>query len=358
MKKSYIKSTAAVIALMGIISMSGCSGNSLTPETTGEKTQAVTEDGGKPADTDTAVITTAEISETDTAPLTTEEITEPVTADNTDKTTIAPEDPDYTYIEESGTLTLVIDEIKKGEYICSLPWPYPAKYYVPRCDATEYCVGDTIEVVYSSMVQTSEWDYSVNAEKIGESSFELDTEACYKPVIYLYPEEKTEAKVTLNYNGTLTVTYPEYNEGWKVTALPDGTLYDKEGNEYSYLFWEGKNNFDMSIDEGFCVKGEDTVEFLREKLSYLGLTPKEYNDFIVFWLPFMQDNEYNLISFQKESYTDNAKLTVSPAPDTEIRVFMTFTPCNGYVEIPEQKLTPAPERTGFTVVEWGGSILR
>ena len=71
----------------------------------------------------------------------------------------------------------------------------------------------------------------------------------------------------------------------------------------------------------------------------------------------MQDNEYNLISFQTEAYTDNAKLTVSPAPDTEIRVFMTFTPCDSYVEIPAQELKPAPERKGFTVVEWGGSIL-
>ena len=26
-------------------------------------------------------------------------------------------------------------------------------------------------------------------------------------------------------------------------------------------------------------------------------------------------------------------------------------------EIPEQELKPAPERKGFTVVEWGGSIL-
>ncbi len=402
MKSSYIKSIAAVLALSGIISMSGCAENGVRPENTTEKTQAETEKADKPADTaaettkvkkeettpnsstakmpleaaaettaeiteettteittaeiteeTTTEITTAEASETDTALITTEEITEPVSSN----TTAVPENPEYTYIEESGVITLVIDEIKDGEYVCSLPWPYPAKYHVACGDETEYCVGDTVEVVYSSMIQTSDWDYTVNPEKIGMGYFELEEDVCYKPVIYLYPEEKTEAKVTLDYNGTLTVTYPEYKEGWEVTALPDGTLYDKDGNEYSYLFWEGDSNFRMSTDEGFCVKGEDTVKFLREKLSYLGLTPKEYNDFIVFWLPFMQDNEYNPISFQTESYTDNAKLTVSPAPDTEIRVFMTFTPCDSYVEIPAQELKPAPERKGFTVVEWGGSIL-
>ena len=29
-----------------------------------------------------------------------------------------------------------------------------------------------------------------------------------KPVIYLYPEEETEVTVKLDYNGTLTSTYP------------------------------------------------------------------------------------------------------------------------------------------------------
>ena len=71
----------------------------------------------------------------------------------------------------------------------------------------------------------------------------------------------------------------------------------------------------------------------------------------------MQDNEYNLIKFQTEEYIDNAKLLVTPAPDTEIRVFMTFTPSKDFVEIPEQKLIEAPERTGFTLVEWGGSVI-
>ena len=38
-----------------------------------------------------------------------------------------------------------------------------------------------------------------------------DTE---KPVIYLYPEEETEVSVTLDYDGTLTATWPTYEDGW------------------------------------------------------------------------------------------------------------------------------------------------
>ena len=111
------------------------------------------------------------------------------------------------------------------------------------------------------------------------------------------------------------------------------------------------------MSKGFCVKGEDTAEFLEKALERLGLTRKEANEFIVFWLPRMQENEYNIISFQTKAYTDAAKLLVSPAPDTVIRVFMTYAPSEKYVEIEEQELS-APERKGFTVVEWGGTDIK
>ena len=132
-----------------------------------------------------------------------------------------------------------------------------------------------------------------------------------KPVIYLYPEQETTVSVSLDYAGTLTATYPAYEDGWRVTAEPDGTLYDESGNEYSYLFWEGENNTDYDFSKGFCVAGADTADFLREKLAEIGLTPREYNEFIVYWLPKMQDNPYNLISFQSEAHTDAAKLDMT-----------------------------------------------
>ena len=45
------------------------------------------------------------------------------------------------------------------------------------------------------------------------------------------------------------------------------TLHDENGNEYSYLFWEGENNTDYDFSKGFCVAGADTADFLREKLA-------------------------------------------------------------------------------------------
>ena len=175
-----------------------------------------------------------------------------------------------------------------------------------------------------------------------------------KPVIYLYPEQETTVSVSLDYAGTLTATYPAYENGWTVTAEPDGTLYDeKNGDEYSYLFWEGENNTDYDFSKGFCVAGADTADFLREKLAEIGLTPREYNEFIVYWLPKMQDNPYNLISFQSEAYTDAAKLDIDPTPDSVLRVFMAWKPLHRAQTIEPQTFASF-ERNGFTVVEWGG----
>lgn len=178
-----------------------------------------------------------------------------------------------------------------------------------------------------------------------------------KPVIYLYPEETTEVTVELDFKGKLTSTYPAYENGWRVTAQPDGTLTDADGQEYNYLFWEGKSESKFDFSKGFCVKGSDTAEFLEEALSKLGLNRSEANEFIVYWLPLMEKNRYNVISFQTEAYTANAKLIVDPAPDTVIRVFMAWYGTKKPVKITEQELS-APERVGFTVVEWGGSEIR
>jgi hypothetical protein len=181
--------------------------------------------------------------------------------------------------------------------------------------------------------------------------------AMCKPVIYLYPTEPTDVKVLVTFpnGGDFTCTYPDYGNGWNVTAYPDGTVINKaDGLEYSYLYWEGQDNTEWDFSSGFVVKGSDTAAFLREKLDYLGLTPREYNEFIVYWLPLMQGNNYNLITFQTTLYEESALLYVSPQPDSMLRVFMAYKPLDTAIEIDEQELTSF-ERNGFSVIEWGGT---
>lgn len=180
-----------------------------------------------------------------------------------------------------------------------------------------------------------------------------------KPVVYLYPTQQTDVSVSLTLrDGAFTCTYPTYNNGWDVTAYPDGHLINKaDGLEYSYLYWEANSNAKYDLSHGSVVAGGDTADYLRKSLATLGLTPREYNEFIVYWLPKMQENPYNLITFQTTAYTDSARLTVTPQPDTLLRVFMAYRPLEKKIDVPAQELKTT-ERTGFTVVEWGGTELK
>lgn len=180
-----------------------------------------------------------------------------------------------------------------------------------------------------------------------------------KPVIYFYPQQKQDISVKLGFRGQLTTTYPDYNQGWDITAYPDGKIINRADNkEYSYLFWEGKDS-DAKYDlrSGFIVKGTEAAEFLQLKLAALGLAPKEYNEFIVYWLPYLQHNEYNLIHFAtKDEYDDRAILDINPQPDSILRVFMVFKRIDGNIKITPQVIKPF-NRKGFTVIEWGGTNL-
>lgn len=194
-------------------------------------------------------------------------------------------------------------------------------------------------------------------QQIGDERCGDDWEAG-KPVIYLYPEQPTDVSVRLDYQGELTYTYPAYNNGWQVTAYPDGRLINKaDGSEHYYLFWEGNGQIDWDFSSGFCVPGAETEAFLRRVLPQTGLLPREYNDFITYWVPRMQRNRYNLIHFAGEQYKQLAPLTVAPSPDAMLRVHMVYQPLEIPVELPPQTFHPF-ERKGFTVVEWGGSSMR
>ena len=178
------------------------------------------------------------------------------------------------------------------------------------------------------------------------------------PMIYLYPELEQRVSVSLEYNGQFTHVYPSFsaNTTWQVTAKTDGTIRCNN-REYYALFWEGVKDKTYKMDEGFCVKGSDTEKFLEEKLETLGLNHREINEFIVYWLPQMEENPYNIITFQDRAYTNDAKLTVVPKEDTMIRDFMTWSPSVKPIDIREQKLS-SMKRQGFTVVEWGGARIK
>lgn len=250
---------------------------------------------------------------------------------------------------------IVITEIYSDCFFAHpvVPMPYQIKINGKLPD--EWCVGDQVAATCANVYYDEESQrMEADLQTVAESDFQLEPGVCYKPVIYLYPEREMDVSVRLALDGSLTCTYPAYQDGWKVKALPDGTLMDEDGQSYNYLYWEGETYARYDLSEGFCIKGADTAAFLEEALAKLGLTRREANEFIVYWLPLMEKNPYNIISFQTDRYTDGAKLKIEPAPDTLLRVFMAWQPADTYVQLQEQHLA-APERTGFTVVEWGGT---
>jgi hypothetical protein len=176
-----------------------------------------------------------------------------------------------------------------------------------------------------------------------------------KPMIYLYPEEDTQVSVQLSYDGNLTHTYPKSNGNWEVLASSDGKLTEKDGRNYYGLFWEGIPNDPIQPKCGTIVSRDSLIPFLESSLDQLGLNYKESNEFIVFWLPILEQNPYNLIYFAGSDYTDHAELNIDPQPNNIIRVMMGYVPLNVPIKIAPQILPEKPSREGFTVVEWGGT---
>ena len=185
----------------------------------------------------------------------------------------------------------------------------------------------------------------------------------HAPIIYVYNDDDTPVTVTLDIDGYYTYLEPEFNidNGWVVTASPEGILTDAAGNEYEYLFWEADLLMDYELGYGFCIPGGETEEFLYEAMSRLGLSEHEAEAFVAYWLPYMEGNEYNVINFQTTSYEDSARLDVSPVPDVVVRVNMLWYASDEYVDVEEQNidhLNPTvDERHGLTVVEWGGEMI-
>ena len=189
------------------------------------------------------------------------------------------------------------------------------------------------------------------------TNFEVDSFVVYKPVLYLYPEnDNTLVKVSFEHPENLIVTYPKYNNGWIVTANKNGDLYDDTGKYYYALYWEEDNAKDVDFSEGFYVTKDNAIKFLEEKLTIIGLNDREANEFIMYWLPILEENKQSLVYFElTDSKEKNNKLIIEPKPESLLRVAIHVKKVNKKVEIKEQVL-PTFKRIGFVAVEWGGVI--
>jgi len=275
----------------------------------------------------------------------------PLSSDEMD--TVSLDSNDYVYGEIVDKLLPNALALKLS--IRSMKETWGETVYVITDQADEWCIGDYIEAHFSTVQRPHDISKCVRIIADEINPFALSA----KPILYLYPKVTTTVSVKVSIDGRLTCTYPEHGaDGWKnFIANPDGTLVFPDGKKYYALYWEGLQSTQWDFSQGWCVRGEDTAAFLEWALAKQGLTEREANEFIVYWLPLMQDNIYNVISFQTTAYADSAALEITPAPDSLLRVFMAYYAADAEVEMEPQELK-AFERQGFTVVEWGGSEVK
>lgn len=199
--------------------------------------------------------------------------------------------------------------------------------------------------------------YRVTFQQIKYEPGDIQVVTC-KPVIYLYPETKTEVSVKLDFEGEHPFLYPEYNDGWKCAANPNGDL-EIDGDSYNYLFWEAHQPDHLSTTDlktGFVVEGKNAISFLKEKLTLAGLNSEEQADFITFWGPLLMKNTSNFVRFEFNDACDKfTELNISPQPDNVYRIYIFFSPIDGPMKTVDQDI-PRMNRDGFTVIEWGGQV--
>lgn len=182
-----------------------------------------------------------------------------------------------------------------------------------------------------------------------------DPTVSYKPILYIYPNEDMYINVKMEKDNNIITSYPKYKNGWNVYVNKDGNIY-YNGREYYGLYWDEYNDNNADFSEGFYVNGEGAIKFLEEKLDIIGLTNREADEFIMYWLPILENNEHNLVYFElTEEREKNNNLIIDPKPDSMLRINMHVKKINNIINIKEQELEKF-NRIGYTVIEWGGTI--
>lgn len=205
-----------------------------------------------------------------------------------------------------------------------------------------------------------------------------------KPVIYLYPTQKMQVSISFNKEMDLAIQIPEYHEGWKVEASPNGILTDLQpqftncnsinrklfgseyafdackNNQYPYIYWAGyihDQSFPL-IQNGWTVSKNNLTKFLDDKLTQIGLNSKEREDMLSYWVPTMEKQNtayYHVAFLLTDEMNRLVPMTITPKPDTMLRVFLDWAPLTTKPTIePQPQIFQNTKRSGFTYVEWGG----
>jgi hypothetical protein len=192
-----------------------------------------------------------------------------------------------------------------------------------------------------------------------------------KPAVYLYPTVPTSLKVALNIDGKLTKSIPDYGTtGWDIVAQPDGKLAtsDHQSVTNGYLYYEADLNNVKAPEEGFVYAKSDLKPKLTELMTKIGFNTQETSDFLKYWLPRLDKTPYyfvtllpeNVINEKETLLISNLQQATSSylpvSPDTLIRARVIFEGLETPITVKPITI-PSHTRSGFTVTDWGGSIV-
>ena len=228
-------------------------------------------------------------------------------------------------------------------------------------DKINVTLRNLVEVSFSSIYSTVGLIYAIvpkNKRVEIDISYIQDEESniVKKPIVYFYPENEMDLSINYVNEDKLLTTYPKYNNGWDIRLNKNGTFVtDASNREYYALYFDELPNYKCSFGEGFYVNKDNAINFLEEKMDFIGYTNREVDEFMMYWLPILESNKHSLVYFeQTEERNEECPLIFSTNPDTLIRTIIHIKKVDGEVNIPEQQLKHY-DRKGFVVTEWGGA---
>lgn len=208
-----------------------------------------------------------------------------------------------------------------------------------------------------------------------------------KPAVYLYPEKAEKVNITLAKSIVVDTNMPKFvpDKGWNVLAHPDGHIKDLqpeytdckkiesnkfgleyakkacETNNYPYIYWDGINLLKQAPKkkEGWVVKSSEMQRFLEKKLDYVGFNRSEKTEFLNYWVPKLSKGEFYFIYFVQDEEVDSyLPMQVKPVPDSSNRFYIIAKKLKKKPgTLPKPQTLVKFARKGFTLVDWGGSVL-
>jgi hypothetical protein len=186
----------------------------------------------------------------------------------------------------------------------------------------------------------------------------LNPPACCEPVFYLYSPIDTTVSIKIKSPEIIQHSNPQMQDGWTIRIFDNDKMFNSSTNQQiPFVFWDGWVDVLQAPANGFMIVQNQLQSFLKEKLSFIGLSGKEIADFFNVWLIKCPQSPYYFVHFYNTEFVNKyCPIKIIPEPQTTIRVYVDIEPCTSIRPYIKQELSSKTSRTGLTFIEWGAVI--